>query len=896
VAFFSGLALHFFPTLLWLDEAYRPGAIRTEEWSPWLYEHFWRIPHWQLQALAIVTMAACACAIVGFRTRVSAAIAGLGCYAFASFNGLHLQTLALIDAWAILILWSICGGGGAAFSVDARLAGTKGTPPREPRLLPGLILYQVLLGVFFSGVEKLLAGWPWTNEMGVILSYPRGFIVRDWVAASPWLHGSLVTHTLSWLTLAVELGTPIALLSKRTRLVALAAFEAFFLGIITMLEVPPLFYCVFAFGALLALDDDEVERATTWLRRRLPRATAAATLAIALAALAACKKPPPAPEAKPVPVVPVSELLPTALDAADYVGAAACAECHQAEYDAWKKSPHGRAMAVASPDTVLASFDGSSLSLPDGKITFTRGAGGFAMDIASRAGTEHRPVDVVLASGRQHQLYVVRSAAGGLTLLPAVWSTKTKAWLPLSLYQAADLDPASPNYWGAQDMARGCVSCHLSQYHRRVDAEGARSEWVDFPVNCESCHGPGREHVRRRRAGDTREVYRDLKDLGSVEESRVCGGCHGFQLKRYVFPPADDGLPQIFVTSLLNQSLRPDGTQHLTSYQYPGHVLSAGFREKVLRCKDCHAPHGLEARAKDGASAVGALTNNQCTTCHEELVAPRPVAAHTHHPASVKCVDCHMSYSWIGDDDRRHQRTSDHSISVPHPQESLDLGTPNACNTCHQDKTPAWSLAALKKWGAKNALEARDWVESVALARKSAPGAAARLVKILADPTSVTYLQASALDLLAVQPHDPGLVPAITPFATSPDPYLRASALRALDVHDDAGRARWRAEGLADAHPYVRMEAFSLYKDVRALPPAAIDRQLADVMAFMSPPTDGLVHLVTVRHKRGELREALAVIDALEKLAVPRERQRLNLDEVRARIEADLARRDGGGP
>ncbi|HEY6459245.1 MAG TPA: hypothetical protein VIY73_03810, partial [Polyangiaceae bacterium] len=323
VAFFSGLALHFFPTLLWLDEAYRPGAIRTEEWSPWLYEHFWRIPHWQLQALAFVTMAACVFAIVGLRTRVSAAIAGLGFYAFASFNGLHLQTLALIDAWAILILWAVCGGGGAAFSVDARLGGTKDAPPREPRLLAGLVLYQVLLGVFFSGVEKVLAGWPWTNEMGVILSYPRGFIVRDWVAASSWLHAPFVTHALSWLTLAVELGTPIALLFKRTRIVALIAFEAFFLGIIAMLEVPPLFYCIFAFGALLALDDDEVERASTWIRRRLPRATAAATLVIAMAALAACKKPPPPPEATPLPPVHVDELLPTALDAADYVGAAA---------------------------------------------------------------------------------------------------------------------------------------------------------------------------------------------------------------------------------------------------------------------------------------------------------------------------------------------------------------------------------------------------------------------------------------------------------------------------------------------------------------------------------------------------------------------------------------------
>ena len=305
------------------------------------------------------------------------------------------------------------------------------------------------------------------------------------------------------------------------------------------------------------------------------------------------------------------------------MGAAACAECHRAIYDAWQRSPHGRAMAVASPETVLASFDGGSLKLADGEVSFVREGDGFFMDVVSGAHRSGARSISVLASGRQHQLYVMRGDRGVLTLLPVVWSTTTKAWLPLSLYQPVDLDPASPRYWAAQDLTRGCASCHLSQSYRHVGADGVRNGWVDLSVNCESCHGAGREHVRRRRAGRTDDVYRDLRNLGSVEESRVCGGCHGFQLKRYVFPPAEDRLPQIFVTSLINDALRPDGTQHLTSYQYPGHVLSAGFAQKILRCKDCHAPHGLEARNKRGESAAGELSNRQCTGCHEELVATR---------------------------------------------------------------------------------------------------------------------------------------------------------------------------------------------------------------------------------------------------------------------------------
>ena len=271
IAFFSGLALHFFPSLIFLDDSYAPGALRTDEWSHWLFALFTRVPHATLRVWSIATMVACAMAIVGVMPRFAAIVSGVGFYAFASFNGFPVQTLALIDAWAILLAWMICGGGTEVLSIDALLRKRKGEvgEPRTPKLLSGLVLFQVVLAVFFSGVEKVLAGWPWTNEMGILLSYPRGFLVRDWVAASGWVHGTAITNGLSWFTVVVELGCPVLLVlgRPRARLAALVVFQAFFLGIIGMLEVPPLFYCTFAFGALLALDDDQVEKIAARVRR-----------------------------------------------------------------------------------------------------------------------------------------------------------------------------------------------------------------------------------------------------------------------------------------------------------------------------------------------------------------------------------------------------------------------------------------------------------------------------------------------------------------------------------------------------------------------------------------------------------------------------------------------------
>jgi len=275
IVFFGALIVHFVPSMLHFGDAYSAGAMRSEEWSHWVYLHYWRWSSGWVHAAAVATVVALLFGLLGVLPRLSAAVVAVGLYGFASVNGLPVQTLALLTVWAILPLWVICGGGNQVLSVEAlirrKLGRAPAGPPRESRLLPALVLYQVLLGVFFAGIEKLLAGWPMSNEMAVVLNYPEGFMVRDWVASAGWLHGAFITGLLSWATVIIELGAPPALLFRRTRTPAFLAYQAFFLGIIAMLEVPPLFYFVYAGGALLALGDDQVDALLGRLRRLLRR-------------------------------------------------------------------------------------------------------------------------------------------------------------------------------------------------------------------------------------------------------------------------------------------------------------------------------------------------------------------------------------------------------------------------------------------------------------------------------------------------------------------------------------------------------------------------------------------------------------------------------------------------
>ncbi|MFZ9890114.1 MAG: HTTM domain-containing protein, partial [Myxococcota bacterium] len=151
-------------------------------------------------------------------------------------------------------------------------------PLRRPTVFANLILFQLLLVFFFAGVEKVMAGWPFNNEMAMLLQTPRGYLLRDWAADLAWLERNEVGVVLSWATIVVELLVPLGLLVRRTRLAALVVYEGFFIGVMAAMEVPPLFFALFAFGMLLILDDRDLEALRRWgstmMQRRATRGEA----------------------------------------------------------------------------------------------------------------------------------------------------------------------------------------------------------------------------------------------------------------------------------------------------------------------------------------------------------------------------------------------------------------------------------------------------------------------------------------------------------------------------------------------------------------------------------------------------------------------------------------------
>ena len=57
-------------------------------------------------------------------------------------------------------------------------------------------------------------------------------------------------------------------------------------------------------------------------------------------------------------------------------------------------------------------------------------------------------------------------------------------------------------------------------------------------------------------------------------------------------------------------------------------------------------------------------------------------------------------------------RRRDHTFQPPDPEMTARFGVPNACTTCHDDKTPEWAATQMDAWwgdGARRQKSTRDW-------------------------------------------------------------------------------------------------------------------------------------------------------------------------------------------
>jgi tetratricopeptide (TPR) repeat protein len=484
----------------------------------------------------------------------------------------------------------------------------------------------------------------------------------------------------------------------------------------------------------------------------------------------------------------------------DYVGASACAKCHAEISRQWERSLHGKMMQPAKPSSVEGDFSQGEIVLRGSTYRLQQRDGKYFVTGSDLTGKpQEHPIEYTLGSRRVQQ-YLTTLPDGRIVVLPPTWDNVAKKWRHDIDIANPEEDPGAP----IQTWNKTCYSCHVSQERKNFDIEQLRyaTTWQDFGVNCERCHGPGKEHVAaatRRKgvrsqtpASDKAAINKSIVNpahLNAARSTMICAQCHSFRdiyvndfkagsnYYDFFLPVMEYRLP-----NSEDPAYWPDGRPRWLSNEAMALWQSQCFLKGGATCSSCHShAHDIDI---EHDPRLHSESDALCVGCHKTMATH--LGAHTHHQqnsAGSSCVACHMPQTVVGIETNFH----DHSMSIPVPENTLRHGIPNACNLCHKDKDAAWAMLQMNAWyGNQSRKEIVDRADAFTGARKGDASVIPMLLNMLSDPSRGPIVRANAAGYLATFPNDPAAYNAVFHSFSDPEPLVRATA--AFDLRPRAAQ------------------------------------------------------------------------------------------------------------
>ncbi|MDO6761398.1 tetratricopeptide repeat protein [Tamlana sp. 2_MG-2023] len=497
---------------------------------------------------------------------------------------------------------------------------------------------------------------------------------------------------------------------------------------------------------------------------------------------------------------------------ASYIGSKTCVECHNAAFKKWQGSHHDLAMQVANDSTVLGDFNDRKVNIDGVSYHFFKRENKFLVHVTEIDKSE-KEYEITYTFGfTPLQQYLVDFDKGRKQVLRVTWDSAENKW-----FHQYSGDTIVPNDWlhwtqGAQNWNTMCAECHSTNLQKNYDADtdAFHTTYDEINVTCESCHGPGSNHVKWASNEDGSYPDQIIKGQTQEEQLMLCAPCHARRAK--LTPDLVPGLSfedQYLLQKLSTNFYHGDGQIEDEDYVYASFLQSKMYMNGV-KCTDCHDPHSMELKF-DG--------NQLCLQCH--VPAKYDTEKHHYHKKgteSAQCINCHMTGKvYMGNDFRR-----DHSFRVPRPDQSVEHGTPNACTGCHTDQTDSWAAEQIVAWYGEERLD--HFSDALLLSTESEMSASenAKLEAFINDLTYPEIARATVIDNLSLLSQSQ-----YNAFYTALDdkfPLVRYSALQKFRPLSPEIRIEIATKMLHDSSKLVRIGVAQLLNDIDDQSLAQIDQ------------------------------------------------------------------------
>jgi hypothetical protein len=333
----------------------------------------------------------------------------------------------------------------------------------------------------------------------------------------------------------------------------------------------------------------------------------------------------------------------------DYVGSAACAECHAEISASYQGHPMARSIMRVEDDPSFEDLEDQPARLQDGPWVY---------EVHQRDGQmEHRerlvdaegeaifearaPMHYVVGSGQRAKAYL-QHRGEKLLMSPLNWYSDSESWDFAPGYRGGD--PRHFDRVATED----CLSCHTGRFaslgsgtHRVQDPP-----FHEMAIGCEKCHGPGSQHIAWHEGGRAEALQADPilnpEHFDLEQRSSLCYQCHlqaAVRLPRagrsdLEFQPGDrmEEIWTVMDTEGVAQDGEPRAVSHVQQMRESRCFTASAGR---LECLSCHDPHRIPA-----VDQRVDFYRQRCFECHDDASCALPRPERMRQDDS--CVDCHM--------------------------------------------------------------------------------------------------------------------------------------------------------------------------------------------------------------------------------------------------------------